>query len=169
MAPGVPTVVAIDGPAGSGKSSLASLVATRLGTEATAAVPVVPLDDIFPGWDGLAAAPALVTAQVLVPLARGETAAYRRWDWELGSYAELVPVVAADWVVVEGCGCSVGIARPYADVRVWLEADPAVRMRRGIERDGEMFRPHWERWAAQEQALFTADRTAEHATIRLHT
>ena len=47
-----PTVVTFDGPAGSGKSSLARLVADRLDA------PVVHLDDLLPGWDGLPAAPA---------------------------------------------------------------------------------------------------------------
>lgn len=159
-----PLVVAIDGPAGSGKSSLAEPVAAALGM-----VAVVHLDDIFPGWDGLAAAPALLAAQVLAPISRGEPASYRRWDWQADHYAEAVPVPASDILVVEGCGCSVGIARPYAEVRVWVEADHDTRMRRGLERDGDTFRPHWERWAAQERALFGADRTAEHATLRLRT
>lgn len=161
---GIGVVVAIDGPAGSGKSSLAGLVAAELDD-----APVVHLDDIFPGWDGLAAAPALLTAQVLVPFRRGEPAAFRRWDWHDGTYAELVPVPPAAIIVVEGCGCTVGVARPYGDVRVWLEADHDTRLRRGIERDGETFRPHWERWAAQERTLFGADRTAEQATLRLWT
>lgn len=158
-----PTVVTFDGPAGSGKSSLARLVADRLDA------PVVHLDDLLPGWDGLAAAPALLTTQVLVPLARGEQAGFRRFDWHAGEFAELVPVTATDFLVVEGVASSVGVARAYADVRVWLEAAHDERMRRGLARDGDGFAGHWEAWARQEAAIFDADRTREHAHLRLQT
>lgn len=158
-----PTVVTFDGPAGSGKSSLARLVADRLDA------PVVHLDDLLPGWDGLAAAPALLTTQVLVPLARGEQAGFRRFDWHAGEFAELVPVPATDFLVVEGVASSVGLARAYAGVRVWLEAAHDVRMQRGLARDGDGFAGHWETWAAQEAQVFDADRTREHAHLRLQT
>lgn len=151
-------VVGIDGPAGSGKSSLAQLVSRALDD-----APVVHLDDIFPGWDGLAAAPVLVTAQVLAALDRGERATYRRFDWETGRFAELAIVPEHPYIVLEGCACTVGIARPYVDVRVWVEAQHDTRMRRGLERQGDQFGPHWERWARQEQAVFTEDDTRAHA------
>ena len=159
-----PVVIAVDGRAGAGKSSLAQLVVARLDD-----VTSVHLDDLFPGWDGLAAAPALLTAQVLVPLARDEPAGFRRYDWVQGAYAERVLVPRRRFVVVEGCASSVGIARPYADVRVWVDAAPATRMRRGLDRDGDQFGPHWQRWADQEDALFAADRTAEHAHVVVRT
>ncbi|MDF8264127.1 uridine kinase family protein [Luteipulveratus flavus] len=159
-----PVVVAVDGPAGSGKSSLAALVCDRLGD-----VACVHLDDVFPGWDGLASAPALLAAQVLAPLSRREPAGYRRFDWPTGRYAELVPVPARRFVVVEGCSSTVGIARPYVDVRVWVEAEHDTRMRRGLERSGDEFGPNWERWARQEEAVFAADRTREHAHLIFRT
>ncbi|MDE9366025.1 hypothetical protein PZ938_10460 [Luteipulveratus sp. YIM 133132] len=159
-----PVVVAVDGPAGSGKSSLAALVCDRLDDVAR-----VHLDDVFPGWDGLASAPALLAAQVLAPLSRREPAAYRRFDWPTGRYAELVPVPARRFVVVEGCSSTVGIARPYVDVRVWVEAEHDTRMRRGLERSGDEFGPNWERWARQEEAVFAADRTREHAHLIFRT
>jgi hypothetical protein len=34
-----------------------------------------------------------------------------------------------------------------------------------LARDGEVFAPHWQRWADQEDALFTADRTQERADL----
>jgi hypothetical protein len=54
-------------------------------------------------------------------------------------------------------------------VSVFVDADVALRMRRGIERDGEDYRPQWQRWADQERALFTADATRERADLVLDT
>lgn len=157
-------VIAIDGPAGSGKSSLAALVAADLDQ-----APIVHMDDLFPGWDGLAASPALLAAQVLAPLVAGEPAGFRRFDWARDGFAEFVEIPKHDFLVVEGCGSSVGIARQYTDVRVWLEAELAERKRRGIARDGDMFAAHWDRWARQESELYADDATAGHAHLSYRT
>jgi uridine kinase len=156
-------VVAIDGPSGSGKSTFAA----ALGRLITA--PVLQMDDLYPGWDGLAEAVPLVTRQVLEPLTRGDAARYRRWDWVESRWAETVAVPIAPVLVLEGVGSSVRPAGDFASVRVWLEADPAVRFARGIARDGEAYRPHWDRWALQENALFAADGTRERADVILQT
>lgn len=156
-------VVAIDGPSGSGKTTLAFGVSQELGCL------VAHMDQIFPGWDGLAAAVPLLTTQVLEPLARGEQAAYRVWDWDHDRWGSTITLPAHDFLVVEGCGCSVGDAGAYAALRVWMEAPRATRLARGLERDGEAFAPHWQRWADQEDALYAADRTRERADLIITT
>lgn len=157
------TVVAIDGPAGAGKSTLAAQLAAALDA------PVVHMDDIFPGWDGLAVAASAVADQVLKPLAAGEPARYRRWDWTEDRYADWADVPDAPILIIEGCGSGSTPGAPYLSLLVWVDAPHDLRMARGIERDGEAFRPHWERWARQENALFAAERTRERADVRLDT
>ena len=49
-----------------------------------------------------------------------------------------------------------GASAGTCDVRIVVKAPDELRYRRAIDRDGEMYRPHWERWAAQEEALFAA-------------
>jgi adenylate kinase family enzyme len=157
-------LVAVDGPSGSGKSVLGAAVGQVL------ACPVIHMDDIYPGWDGLADAVPLVTTQVLEPLARGEAAAYRRWDWVHNRWSgRTVRPPPAPTLVLEGVGSSVLPAGDYAAVCVWVEASRSVRFARGIHRDGEASRPHRQRWAAQEEALFAADRTRDRADVVLDT
>jgi hypothetical protein len=60
-------------------------------------------------------------------------------------------------------------AGAYAAVSVFVDADVALRRCRGIERDGEAYRPQWQRWADQETALFTADATRQRADLVLDT
>lgn len=156
-------IIAIDGLSGAGKTSLAAAVSAALDA------PVVHMDHLYPGWDGLAAAVGLLVERVLVPLARGEVAAYPIWDWHGDQWNGLIEVPPADVVIVEGCGSSVGPAGECAALRVWLEAPLAERMRRGLARDGETYQPHWERWAAQEAELFGRDGTAAKADLVLST
>ncbi|HET7659006.1 MAG TPA: AAA family ATPase [Oryzihumus sp.] len=161
---GTTVVVAVDGPSGSGKSTFAASLAARLG-----GTQVVRMDDIYPGWDGLEAAVALLRDDVLAPLARGDRAAYRRFDWERGTFAEAHEVPAAPVLVVEGVGSGARACAPWLSVLVWMEASPEVRHARGMDRDGETYRPHWERWAAQERTHFAAEETRRRADLVVDT
>ena len=152
-------VVAIDGPSGSGKTTLARHL------RAVLSAPSIHMDAIYPGWDGLGEAPALLAEQVLAPLAAGQPAAYRRWDWAEDRWAESHPVPPAPVLIVEGVGSAAARCAPYLSLLIWIEAGRDVRLRRGLERDGETYRPHWERWAGQEVEMFARDRTRERADV----
>jgi uridine kinase len=158
-------VVLIDGPSGSGKSTLAD---DLVGAWPTGSVPVlVRLDDIYPGWNGLDAAAAHLTESVLLPRAAGRPAAWQRWDWAAGRAAEWHPVDPSRPLIVEGCGTLARANVLISDVRVWLEADTAVRKRRALARDGATFGDHWEQWQDEWEA-YCARETPEHwADIRL--
>lgn len=158
-------VVAVDGPSGSGKTTFAAHLAARLG-----GAQIVHMDDLYPGWDGLAASVPTLVEQVLRPLADGRPAAFAPYDWERGRYAdERIPVPAAAWLVVEGVGCGSRACAPYLSALAWVSAEPGVRRRRGLTRDGAAYAPHWERWARQERALFAAEGTAARADVVLDT
>ena len=159
-------VLAVDGPSGSGKTTLAAALAAaleRCGADAA----VLHLDDVYPGWDGLAATAPLLVDGVLAPLAAGTPAGHPRWDWSASRPTGRVPVPAADVLVVEGAGAGTRAAAPFLSLLVWLDAPEPVRRARALARDGEAYRPHWERWAAQERALFTAEGTAQRADVLL--
>jgi uridine kinase len=157
-------VVAVDGPSGAGKTTLTRALRRHLGRP-----PVLHLDPLYPGWDGLPLTPAILHDRILAPLARGERAAYQRFDWEADAFAEEHEVRAAPLLLVEGCGAGAWPGFAYVAVLIWVDAPTAVRYERAIARDGETYRPNWERWAASERALFRADRTRERADLVVDT
>ncbi|MEU7877763.1 hypothetical protein [Microbispora bryophytorum] len=146
-AAGIP-VLAVEGRSGAGKSTLAAAVAAEI------AAPVVRMDDLYDGWDGLQAGVDALLAWVLRPLGRGDRARWRRYDWTRGRYAEWHEIARADAVVVEGVGCGAREAEPYLSGLVWLEAGEEVRRARALARDGELYAPHWRRWAEQEERYY---------------
>ncbi|MEI2827284.1 MAG: (d)CMP kinase [Dermatophilaceae bacterium] len=156
-------VVAIDGPSGAGKTTLGQAVSTSL------QVPLLRMDHLYPGWDGLEHAVDLLADAVLAPLAAGQDGSYPFWDWDLGKVTGQVTVPWTPTLVVEGCGSSAGAAAAYSAVRVWVEAPAEVRRERALARDGDAYRPHWERWAAQERRLFSRDGTRERADLVVST
>lgn len=155
------TVVAIDGPAGSGKTTLAAELADRLDCL------VIHMDDIYPGWDGLERAAQDAADLVLRPLTAGKPARYRQWDWERDEFSDWVDVPAAALIIVEGCGSGSFASAPYLSLLIWADAPLDVRKKRALARDGDAFRPHWERWARQEEAHFAENDTRARADVDL--
>jgi uridine kinase len=141
------TTVLIDGRSGAGKTTLADELQGRWAGSA-----VVRLEDIYPGWDGLAAAVEHLHSELLTPRSAGRVARWRRWDWTADRPAEW-RTVDAERLIVEGVGALSGGNAELADVRIWVEVPDGVRKERALQRDGDTFRPHWDRWARQEDAL----------------
>jgi hypothetical protein len=156
-------VVLIDGRSGAGKTSLArALVA---GWPLRGRVQVVALDSLYPGWDGLEDGAAIARDSILIPHARGLVGVWQRWDWDASEPAEAHAVDPSLPLIVEGSGILDARTARLADVRVWLDSPAASRKRRAIARDGETYRPHWDRWAEQEDrhvARDTPERLATH-------
>lgn len=164
-----PLLVGIDGRSGAGKSTLASALAARL--VPAARVAILPLEDMYPGWDGLAAAvaPDGPYPRAVAALAAGRAARWRSWDWSRSGPGpeRVLDPTGVDLVVCEGVGALCGAARHRLDLRVWADLDRATRRARALARDGEAYRPHWERWAGQEARYLAAEDPERAADVRV--
>jgi uridine kinase len=151
-------VVALEGRSGAGKTSLAGELAAAL------SCPVVHMDDLYPGWDGLAASVPLARDHVLEPLRRGADPRWPRYDWEREGYDGWAGVRVADRLVIEGCGAGAADLRPYLSLLLWVEAPRAERGRRLARRwDADLYAPHRARWARQEESYAAAHAPRAHA------
>ncbi|GAB2975595.1 uridine kinase family protein [Actinotalea caeni] len=158
------TVVLVDGPAGSGKTTLAAALEDAAGERGTGCT-VVHMDDLYAGWQGLREGGAALTA-LLRDLAAGAPAGYRRYDWVADRYAETVPVPPVALLVVEGVGSARTEHLDCVSVLVWVEEpDAEERVRRGLARDGAAAEPHWRRWMVEEAELFAEVGTRARADV----
>lgn len=158
-------VVVIDGRAGAGKTTLSRMVAANW--PVAGRPQLIALDSLYPGWDGLDAGAERALHDILRPHARGLLSTWRRWDWELEVEAEANAVNPALGVILEGCGALTPASARLADVRVWVESPTASRKRRALDRDGDGFRPYWDRWARQEERHISRDAPQELATVQV--
>ncbi|GAA1691848.1 AAA family ATPase [Microbacterium sediminicola] len=158
-----PVIVLIDGRSGAGKSTLADALVQSWPVGGD--VQLLRLDSLYPGWDGLDDGVGIVRDGVLAPLARGEDGTWPRWDWAASRPAEIHRVDAARSLIVEGSGILTPQTAPFAQVRVWMESPLESRRERALARDGETYRPHWERWAQQEDRHLERDDPPASATL----
>lgn len=161
-------MLAVDGPSGAGKTTLADEIVADLEARAPGTVALVRMEDLYPGWDGLRAATSRLAGEVLVPLLAGRPADYLRWDWATGTWGtrrDHVP--ARPLTVVEGVGAGTLAVAPMLTALVFVDAPEQVRHDRAMARDGATYRDHWERWARQERAYFDQERPAQRADATL--
>jgi uridine kinase len=158
-------IIGVDGPQGSGKSTLAARIATRIGA------PLVQMDD-FVSWVDLMGWWPRFEAQVLNPLLSGSDAHYQVRDWENDEFGtSLNGWKTLEWspvVVLEGLTCTRAAAAKRLAYRIWVEAPDEVRLRRGLERDGETHRELWLDSMTTERQFFTEDATRTRADLRVN-
>ncbi|MDU0971481.1 MAG: hypothetical protein E7A72_01125 [Actinomyces urogenitalis] len=153
-AEGPRVVLVVDGMTGSGKSTLAASLTTEL-TRRGWRTGVLAVEDLVPGWDGLAQGVDLA-AQALRELAASGRARARSWDWEAMAPGPVREVVlpAASALVLEGCGALAAAAQDLPGltvIRVLLQAPAHLRHARVAARD-----PYsWDvaAWEAQERQV----------------
>jgi cytidylate kinase len=157
---GRPVIVVIDGRSGAGKTTLAA----RLRESAPMSAAVLGLDDVYPGWDGLAAG-SDTAVEVLRAVREGRVGEWTTWDWARDAPGGRRALPHADLVIAEGSGLLTPHVAAIVDVRVWVEAPAGQRRDRALRRDGETYRPHWEQWAAQEETHLAAHEPASLAEL----
>ena len=169
--PGGPLVVAVDGRSGAGKSTLAHSLAGAISSGGADAV-VVHLDDLYPGWNGLDRVVPVVVEHVLAPLAGAGPVVVPSWDWDADvpgpscAFPALGPP-RPRVVLLEGAGSGARATAAWLAGLIWVDADPQVRRRRALGRDGATYAPHWDRWSAQEEAYAAREQPRERAGLVL--
>lgn len=145
-----PVIIGIDGCGGSGKSTFAAELSSSLGL-----APIIHFDDFYKpsrersrstvsepvgwqfDWQRL-------EKDVLKPLLAGKEANYQRYDWTMDCLADWRNIHALLPIIIEGIYTLRSELSLYYDLRLWIECSRDVRLKRGLERDGERTRSQWE-------------------------
>jgi uridine kinase len=154
-------LVCVDGRAGAGKTTLAAKLAAAYDGSAA----IAHLEDLYEGWAGLPTVADRVRDELLPPLAAGRSASIPRWDWIAGRRGAPLTVPVADALILEGVGSYSRSYDEYVSLVVWVDAPDDVRKTRALDRDGDVFAPYWDQWAADEERVLAREGTRERADV----
>lgn len=152
-------IILIDGRAGSGKSTLADALQRQLFRDGESLPRVIHMDELYEGWDGLDAGADYLQRMILNPLERGKKAEWQEWDWAISERNQWREFAGGTPLIIEGCGALNHRSAETGVIRVWLEVDQAVRLKRWIAREGSD--EFWGRWAAQEEQFYAREKSPE--------
>ena len=167
-------MIAIDGQAASGKTTLAKQLADILGAG------VIHMDDFFlpptlRSPERLAEAGGNVhyerfAAQVIPQLCNNGPFTYPVFDCSKMCLDGERTVIASPWRIVEGSYSHHPLFGSYMDLRVFCHVTPQEQARRILVRNGErMAKMFAERWIPMEELYFDTYAVREHAEILINT
>jgi adenylate kinase family enzyme len=158
-------IVLIDGRAGSGKSTLADALQRQLFKDGETLPRLIHMDDLYPGWNGLAAGAEYLQRFILGPISQRTTAHWQLFDWVAGERVEWREFSGGTPLIVEGCGALNSQSAEFAQFKVWVETPEDVRHERWLAREGND--DHWAAWAAQELDFYAREKSQALAEIKL--
>ncbi|MFM1905354.1 MAG: hypothetical protein RIT32_150 [Actinomycetota bacterium] len=155
-------LILIDGPAGSGKTTLAA----KLQAELNAAV--VHMDEVYLGWETALSKATVkrIIQEILKPIYAGSIARFKKFNWhtyQLDEEQELNPSI----LIIEGVGSAAEEIREFASLVIWIEVDRELGLARVLERDGEQISAQMMNWQVEEQKWHDQDHTRAAADVLL--
>jgi uridine kinase len=159
--------VAVDGPAGAGKTTFAGHLADAVRATGVQ-IALFHVDDLLDGWDDAILYWPRLVDWVLGPLRRGETASYRTYDWTARRFdRRWHPVPVPDVLILEGVGCGRAALRPELTLLAWVSAPESERHARWLARPGDNLATEWVRWQVAEAEHFASDNTQQAADLQV--
>ncbi len=164
-------IVLIDGRAASGKSQFAKDLAEAFFQVDRQAARTIHMDDLYPGWNGLAEGSVYLLTNILLPLANSRSANWQVWNWRKNHRGAEEPgngrreFSGGTLLIVEGCGSISRLSYEHSDFQVWIDADDKDRKERFSLRDHGQFDEYFGIWSAQEDEFYEKEKSKQLAQL----
>ena len=153
-------VIAIDGPCGSGKSSLADLLAELFPSR------ILHMDDYYlplqqrsPGWEQIPCENMDLQRflqEALLPASRGEEILYRPYSCRKGQLTDSRILPAAPLTIAEGSYSHHPLLAPHYDLKIYLTCHHQEQLARLARREQSHLNDYRQRWIPLEEAYTRA-------------
>jgi len=159
-------IIAIDGPAGAGKTTLAQSIALALSMQYS--VHIFHLDDLYNGWD-FALSDQLTSTLLQITEAHEAGVAYKikKYDWAAGEFGDLEEINPSTLLILEGVGSGQRAIRDRLATLIWVDIRPEDGLMRVLNRDGEDIEVQMRKWLTVQFEHFAANSTQEESEFIL--
>lgn len=169
-----PVLVALDGRCGSGKTTLAAILAERFPESVTLHTDdyYLPPEQRAPGWEHTPCANMDLTrlrAEALEPLRACCVGQYRAYCCGVGAYKAGGPLVPKPLVLVEGSYSLHPSLADLYDLKIFVTCPPEEQARRLLGREGTHYAAFTSRWIPLEEAYFEQYHVEQGADVVLNT
>jgi hypothetical protein len=161
-------IIAIDGPAGAGKTTLASTISLALSPRISTTV--IHMDELYPGWESALGEELSNTLTWLTSCHKAKKPLlYSSFNWEANEFANPKSHPSTHLLILEGvASAQIAIEETLAS-SIWLDLDPLIGYQRVIDRDGENISREMTQWLVMQEQHFAVDRTKERCEFLLST
>lgn len=156
------TLIAIDGPAGAGKTTLATKFERDLSLNNS--VSVIHMDDLYAGWEN--ALDEQLTQrlkEIVEAFTSHSTFTFSIFNWSSNSFDSFRTIEPTDILIIEGVGAGQKIVRDSGATLYWLDIEPSIGLERVLARDGHDIEHHMRTWQIDQARFFESDLTRNHA------
>lgn len=152
-------LIAIDGPGGSGKTTLAKELREYIPNPV-----IIHMDDFYKpkelrqqsksetggyfDWQRL-------ERDILSPFADNQILKYQKYDWQKDRLTEWEFISKSSNLIIEGVYSTRKELAHYYNLKVWMDCPYETRLERGIKRDGIDMKEYWQNvWMKQENEYY---------------
>jgi uridine kinase len=162
---GVP-LLAIDGPAGAGKTTLAAKLEAEYSVHST--VRTIHMDELYNGWDDALGQSLTDTLQAIVAAyLSGIEHTIKIFNWHLMKFDREEVITPSDYLILEGVGAAQKIVRDAGAITYWLDIDAETGLKRVLARDGAHIEKEMRQWQIQQSIHFAKDQTQENSEFKV--
>lgn len=159
-------LLAIDGPAGAGKTTLATKLAAQFSLSAT--VQVIHMDELYSGWeDALSDDLTQILNGILLAHEEKREFSIKIFNWNSMNFGPAQIVTPTDVLILEGVGAAQGIVRAAGATTYWLDVAPEVGLQRVLDRDGAHLAVQMRQWQIDQEIHFRNDQTRENCQYKI--
>lgn len=156
------SLIAIDGRAGAGKTTLAARLFEELSLDKT--VEVIHMDDLYNGWEKALDEGLTKTLESIVKSHHNKVVfEIEIFNWHSMSFDSKEVINPVDILILEGVGAGQKVVRDAGATLYWLDIDAEVGIQRVLNRDGNQIASQMKQWQISQETHFMRDKTRENA------
>jgi uridine kinase len=160
---GKPLVISIDGRAGAGKTTLATVI-----SETFLDCKIIHMDDLYRGWE-LTLGENLTREldSILSQLVESTSIKFKKFDWEQYELGREISFKIPKILLLEGVGAGQSATSKSVDIKVWVEVSAQIGLERVLKRDGSQIENQMKLFLLEQEAHFTAEQTKERSDFHI--